>query len=45
MEGYKVTTMEKIFAQADILVTTTANRDIIVGKHFEQMKDDVIVCK
>ncbi|CAG8731076.1 12206_t:CDS:2, partial [Rhizophagus irregularis] len=28
----------------DIFVTTTANRDIIVGKHFEQMKDDAIVC-
>ncbi|GBB90485.1 hypothetical protein RclHR1_17470003 [Rhizophagus clarus] len=44
VEGYKVTTMEEICAQADIFVTTTANRDIIMGKHFEQMKDDVIVC-
>ncbi|PKY54683.1 adenosylhomocysteinase B-like protein [Rhizophagus irregularis] len=44
VEGYKVTTMEDICAQADIFVTTTANRDIIVGKHFEQMKDDAIVC-
>ncbi|RGB27910.1 adenosylhomocysteinase B-like protein [Rhizophagus diaphanus] len=44
VEGYKVTTMEDICAQADIFVTTTANRDIIVGKHFEKMKDDAIVC-
>jgi adenosylhomocysteinase len=29
---------------ADILVTTTGNKDIIVGRHFEKMKHGAIVC-
>jgi adenosylhomocysteinase len=29
---------------ADILVTTTGNKDIIVGRHFEMMKHGAIVC-
>jgi adenosylhomocysteinase len=28
----------------DILVTTTGNKDIIVGEHFLKMKDKAIVC-
>jgi adenosylhomocysteinase len=30
--------------QGDIIVTTTGNKDIVQGKHFEKMKDKVIVC-
>ncbi|KAI8647358.1 adenosylhomocysteinase [Parasitella parasitica] len=44
MEGYEVTTMEKAVPEAHIFVTTTGCRDIIVGRHFENMKDDAIVC-
>ncbi|GAA5801372.1 hypothetical protein HPULCUR_006818 [Helicostylum pulchrum] len=44
MEGYEVTTMEKAVPEAHIFVTTTGCRDIIVGRHFEAMKDDAIVC-
>ncbi|KAG1080980.1 hypothetical protein G6F42_023129 [Rhizopus arrhizus] len=44
MEGYEVTTMEKAVTEAHIFVTTTGCRDIIVGRHFENMKDDAIVC-
>ena len=29
---------------ADIIITTTGNKDIIQGRHFEAMKDKVIVC-
>jgi adenosylhomocysteinase len=29
---------------ADIIITTTGNKDIILGSHFEQMKDKTIVC-
>jgi adenosylhomocysteinase len=44
MEGYEVTTMEDAVAEGDLFVTTTGNRDIIVGKHMEAMKNDAIVC-
>ncbi|KAI8886698.1 adenosylhomocysteinase [Backusella circina FSU 941] len=44
MEGYEVTTMEEAVPEAQIFVTTTGCRDIIVGRHFEAMKDDAIVC-
>lgn len=44
MEGYEVTTMEEAVKEGQIFVTTTGCRDIITGVHFEQMKDDAIVC-
>ncbi|KAL7754280.1 S-adenosyl-L-homocysteine hydrolase [Sorochytrium milnesiophthora] len=44
MEGYQVTVMEEALREATIYVTTTGCRDILVGKHFEQMRDDSIVC-
>ena len=44
MAGYEVTTMEDAAPRANIFVTTTGNRDIIVGKHFEVMQEDAIVC-
>ncbi|KAF2078293.1 hypothetical protein CYY_000385 [Polysphondylium violaceum] len=44
MDGYQVVTMEEAAPQANIFVTTTGCRDIIVGKHFEVMKEDAIVC-
>ena len=44
MDGYAVKTMENAVVEADIVVTTTGNKDIIVGKHFEAMKDKTIVC-
>jgi len=44
MEGYEVTTMDEACKEGNIFVTTTGCEDIIMGKHFEQMKDDAIVC-
>merc|ERR1712128_421198 len=44
MEGYEVTTMEDCVSRCNIFVTTIGCADIITGKHFVQMKDDVIVC-
>jgi adenosylhomocysteinase len=44
MAGYQVVTMEEAAPIAQIFVTTTGCRDIIVGKHFEQMREDAIVC-
>jgi adenosylhomocysteinase len=44
MAGYQVATMENACKIGQIYVTTTGCRDIIVGKHFEQMPNDAIVC-
>ncbi|XP_038613331.1 adenosylhomocysteinase isoform X2 [Tachyglossus aculeatus] len=44
MEGYEVTTMDEACKEGGIFVTTTGCTDIILGRHFEQMKDDAIVC-
>ena len=44
MDGFAVKTLENALAEADIVVTTTGNKDIVVGRHFEAMKDKTIVC-
>jgi len=44
MEGYEVTTVEDAVPRCNIFVTTTGCKDILVGKHFLQMKNDAIVC-
>uniref|UniRef100_A0A3P8ZVH6 adenosylhomocysteinase n=1 Tax=Esox lucius TaxID=8010 RepID=A0A3P8ZVH6_ESOLU len=44
MEGYEVTTMEEACKEGNIFVTTTGCEGILLGKHFEHMKDDAIVC-
>merc|ERR1719197_1031740 len=44
MEGYEVTTMDDACTKARVFVTTTGCKDIIEGRHFEQMLDDAIVC-
>jgi adenosylhomocysteinase len=44
MDGFEVTTMDKAVKRADIIVTTTGNKNIVVGRHFENMKDKAIVC-
>ena len=44
MEGYTVKKMDDAVKEADIFVTTTGCRDIIIGRHFQAMKDQAIVC-
>jgi len=44
MEGYEVSTMDDVCSRAQVFVTATGCSDIIGGKHFEQMKEDAIVC-
>jgi hypothetical protein len=43
MEGFQVTTLEDILPEADIIITTTGNRDIIQAKHMAGMKHQAIV--
>ena len=44
MDGFAVKRLESVVSDADIVVTTTGNKDIVQGRHFEAMKDKVIVC-
>ncbi|MDN3585826.1 adenosylhomocysteinase [Pedobacter aquatilis] len=44
MEGYEVKKFATAVKEADIIVTTTGNRDIVRGEHFLAMKDKAIVC-
>jgi len=44
MDGFAVRTMDNAVSQGDIIVTTTGNKDIVKGRHFEMMKDKTIVC-
>ena len=44
MDGFEVKPMDKAVKEADIVVTATGNKDILVGRHFESMKDKAIVC-
>jgi len=44
MDGFEVKKLDTVVGRGDIIVTTTGNKDIIVGRHFEKMKDKTIVC-
>ncbi len=44
MDGFEVKRLETVVGNSDIIITTTGNKDIIQGRHFEAMKDKVIVC-
>merc|ERR1711918_284940 len=43
MEGYQVTTMEKVVGEIDIFVSTTGNFNIITLEHMKKMKNNAIV--
>jgi len=43
MDGYDVMPMADAAEVGDVFITTTGNRDIIVGEHFESMKDGVLL--
>jgi adenosylhomocysteinase len=44
MDGFAVKKMNDAVKEADIVVTATGNFGIILGRHFESMKDKTIVC-
>ena len=43
MEGYQVTTLEDVVADADIFVTTTGNKNVITAESMSKMKHNAIV--
>ena len=44
MDGFEVKKMDNAVSEGDIIVTTTGNKDIVVSRHFLNMKDKAIVC-
>jgi adenosylhomocysteinase len=44
MDGFEVRKMDNVISRADIVITTTGNKDIIVDRHFKAIKDKAIVC-
>ncbi|MEO6303402.1 MAG: adenosylhomocysteinase, partial [Bacteroidia bacterium] len=44
MDGYQVMKMDNAIKEADIIVTATGNKNIIIDKHFKAMKHNAIVC-
>ena len=43
MDGYQVTTLEKVVDVGDIFITTTGNFDVIMADHMSRMKHQAIV--
>ena len=44
MEGFEVKKMVDAIKEANIVVTTTGNKNIILSEHFKAMKDKTVVC-
>ncbi|HRI78905.1 MAG TPA: adenosylhomocysteinase [Cyclobacteriaceae bacterium] len=44
MDGFAVKKMDDAVKDADIVVSATGNCNIVLGRHFEKMKDKTIVC-
>ncbi len=44
MDGYEVKKIKNVISKADIIVTATGNKDILIEEHFKLMKDKTIVC-
>ncbi|WP_310556614.1 adenosylhomocysteinase [Flavobacterium sp.] len=44
MDGFEVKKLSTVIGNADIVITTTGNKDIVLEKDFRMMKDKTIVC-
>jgi len=44
LDGFTVLPMDEAAKIGDIFITATGMKDVIVKRHFEQMKDDAVVC-
>jgi adenosylhomocysteinase len=43
MDGFQVTTLEEALPYADIIITSTGNKDVVTVDHMKQMKHNAIV--
>jgi adenosylhomocysteinase len=44
LEGFRVMPMDEAARVGDVFITATGVKDIIVGRHFDAMKDGALVC-
>ncbi|CAI8366413.1 MAG: Adenosylhomocysteinase [Owenweeksia sp. TMED14] len=44
MDGFEVRKMDNVIGLANIVITTTGNKNIIVDRHFMALRDKAIVC-
>jgi adenosylhomocysteinase len=44
LDGFRVMTMDEAAKLGDIFITATGMKDIIVGRHFDVMKEGALVC-
>jgi adenosylhomocysteinase len=44
LEGYRVMPMDEAAKIGDIFITATGMKDIIIGRHFDSMKDGALIC-
>ena len=44
LDGHRVMTMDEAAKVGEVFITATGMKDIIVGRHFESMRDGAIVC-
>jgi adenosylhomocysteinase len=44
LEGFRVLPMDQAAKEGDIFITATGMKDVIVGRHFQSMKDGALVC-
>jgi adenosylhomocysteinase len=44
LDGFEVLPMDEAALIGDVFITATGMKDVIVGRHFERMKDGAIVC-
>ncbi|RJQ80956.1 adenosylhomocysteinase [Pseudonocardiaceae bacterium YIM PH 21723] len=43
MDGYDVQKLESVLGRADIIITTTGNKDVVMAEHMAKMKHQAIV--
>ncbi|MFC0109891.1 adenosylhomocysteinase [Kibdelosporangium aridum] len=43
MDGYAVRKLESVIGEADIVITTTGNKDVVTAEHMSQMKHQAIL--
>ncbi len=44
LDGHRVMTMDEAAKVGEVFITATGMKDVIVGRHFEVMRDGAIVC-
>jgi adenosylhomocysteinase len=44
LDGFRVMTMDEAAAVGDVFITATGMKDILVGRHFDRMKDGAVIC-